>query len=413
VRWFYTRLSAHDAGFLPQDTETQPMHNTVELQVAGDLTERDVAEQLARRVLFAPALHLRLRYPLLFGRPVWVDDPDFAIERHIVSAVALVPDAGPGSAACDRLSMVRLPRDRPLWRVVVGVPAAGTTTLWLQVHHALADGAVFAAALEDLFGATPPQSQPWQPRRAPSRLLLLLILLARRVPMLLQKLARRRGGSPAAAQEPVPAAVAAIRPGARMLDGRVGAGRTTATVEWKIADLKPTRERGASINDICLAAIAAGLRTYLRNRTDGELPPDLLAIVPRNVRRSEEARVVGNRAWSMHIPLPLDIEDPHVLLEAIAASTRAQKSLPHTLGGAGRTFDLSVSNVRWPAPLEVGGHPVVRTVTVAMLQWRLRLAVVMSSYGDDLCICFTADSSAFPDVAALAQATGAALAAYS
>jgi hypothetical protein len=87
------------------------------LDVRKGLDPARLKEALRHRLAAIPRLRQRLiNVPFGFGRPVWVDYPEFRIDDHF----AVVPRAGPTdeeavlSIAADLLT-TRLPRDRPLW----------------------------------------------------------------------------------------------------------------------------------------------------------------------------------------------------------------------------------------------------------------------------------------------------------
>ena len=98
-------------------------------------------------------LHLVPRYrqklatvPLAQGRPLWVDDADFDIARHVKST-AVAPPGGADElrALAGRLFSRRLRRDRPLWEMylVTGLADVGGRPRFAIVsktHHAVVDG---------------------------------------------------------------------------------------------------------------------------------------------------------------------------------------------------------------------------------------------------------------------------------
>lgn len=62
-------------------------------------------------------------------------------------------------AKCAELMCVPLPRDRPLWELLV-LPSttSGPTGIVLRIHHAVADGMVAVAIVQQLLGAASPQA---------------------------------------------------------------------------------------------------------------------------------------------------------------------------------------------------------------------------------------------------------------
>jgi len=77
------------------------------------------------------------------GRPVWLDDADFDLRRHVV-----LPDQAPPPgddeaflAWCARRSVIPVDPARPMWRmdVVPGLPG-GRLGVLVVLHHVVADG---------------------------------------------------------------------------------------------------------------------------------------------------------------------------------------------------------------------------------------------------------------------------------
>ena len=98
---------------------------------------------LAERVRAVPRLRRKLvRTPPLCGRPVWVDDPEFAIARHVRELRCPDPadDAALHAAAVQAVG-TRLPLHRPPWAaVIITGSTADRGALVVVFHHVLADG---------------------------------------------------------------------------------------------------------------------------------------------------------------------------------------------------------------------------------------------------------------------------------
>jgi diacylglycerol O-acyltransferase len=192
------------------------------------------------------------------------------------------------------------------------------------------------------------------------------------------------------------------------LAGAVSPQRAIAGLTIALDDLRPARTRtGATVNDLFLAAVTAGLRSYLPGWTGEQLPDSLLALVPRDVRKEEEAGVIGNRGWSMHVPLPIGLADRDDRIAAIRAATEAGKQLDRTAGAGSFRFDIALTNVRLGGPHAVGRAKVVGYSGAVPLQGENRLVGTALSYLGDLNVTFTADGAAFPDVERLAELTAA------
>src|SRR3954466_11982174 len=138
-----SRLSTMDSSFLRVETPTAHMHVgwMSWLHLPTRQGERDVElliERLAARLHLFPRFRQRVvRVPLGVAEPVWRDDPDFDIRRHVLVA----PPGRPVDEAVDEFLSTQLDRDRPLWQILV-VPQAGEgwAAIAGKVHHAMVDG---------------------------------------------------------------------------------------------------------------------------------------------------------------------------------------------------------------------------------------------------------------------------------
>jgi hypothetical protein len=246
--------------------------------------------------------------------------------------------------------------------------------------------------VDELFPASAVEpSDPWRAARAPSPLRLLVVGLLRRLARVVQRAPAR----PAAqATEPLPTT----------MTGKVSGTRALADLTVNLTETKQAARRlGCTLNDLFLAAVTDGLRAYL-----SELPDVVVALVPRNVRATDDAGVIGNRAWSMLVPLPTGNPDPAARLGAIRAATESGKQLDSTSGTQGWRFDVALTNVAFGGPHAVAGRPVTSLRATVPLQGENRLVAVLLTHDDELSVSFTADGEAYSDVHRLAEATQAA-----
>src|SRR6185312_14254999 len=101
----------------------------------------DARRALVERIPAVPRLRQRLiRLPLGLGRPIWVDDPGFAVGHHV--RVRHLGGAVTGSALLDLaadLVAEHLPRARPLWTATFVTGATDDrAALVLVLHHVIA-----------------------------------------------------------------------------------------------------------------------------------------------------------------------------------------------------------------------------------------------------------------------------------
>jgi len=173
-----------DSSFLRVESETAHMHvgwfSTVEVpEAATELDAADVVARIAGRLHLLPRFRQRVTpVPLGAGEPVWRDDPNFYLPNH----VRVLPgrlDAAGLRRATDGFFTRPLPRDRPLWEIMI-VPcfAAGRAAILGKIHHAMADGVAAVELGMLMFDTVPdaeaPEPSEWTPAptEGPTRLAL-------------------------------------------------------------------------------------------------------------------------------------------------------------------------------------------------------------------------------------------------
>ena len=112
---------------------------------------------------------------------------------------------------------------------------------------------------------------------------------------------------------------------------RVSAHRRVAFGSVSLDDVKMVKNAfGCTVNDVVLAMVASGLRSWLDER--GELPEQpLVGFVPISVRTPEEMGTFGNRVSVMLSELPTDEADPVERLRRINETMKAVKEHHRTL----------------------------------------------------------------------------------
>jgi WS/DGAT/MGAT family acyltransferase len=234
----------------------------------------------------------------------------------------------------------RLPRDRPLWEIVVvdGL-ADGRLAVVAKVHHAVADGAATVALLLSAFGARGPDSpvEVWRPEALPTKPQLLRLAARahvtrlRQLPRLATRSLRglresevRRRASPV--RPPLPFDTPKT-PFNVSLTGQ----RTYAMTTLALEDLKAVRRaHGATLNDVFLTVCGGAVRTYLIET--GALPTrPLVASVPVSTDPST-ARLGGNRVDNWYVSIGTDIADPLERLQTIREVAAAAKGVRSVLG---------------------------------------------------------------------------------
>jgi diacylglycerol O-acyltransferase / wax synthase len=153
------RLGGTDAVFLSMETPSWHQHvGGLTILEPGDspLSFEKVVKTIDERILFAPKFRWKLKtVPLGLDRPVWIDDDEFDVRRHVRRIAVPAPGGAEeiGELVGSLLS-TQLDRRRPLWEMyyIEGV-AGGKVALAMKYHHCLQDGLSgmsLATALFDL-----------------------------------------------------------------------------------------------------------------------------------------------------------------------------------------------------------------------------------------------------------------------
>src|SRR5438270_130739 len=175
-----SRLTPLDASFLEVESSTAHMHVGWAGAFAPPRDGRppcftEVRDHIDRRMCRAPRYRQKLaKVPLGVNDPVWIDDPDFDIARHVHRA-----RSGNLGEVADSVMSAQLDRDRPLWEIWIADRLDdGRVGVVGKAHHAMVDGIAAVELATLLFDPSPEPSPPepdrWRPSGAPSDLRLLV-----------------------------------------------------------------------------------------------------------------------------------------------------------------------------------------------------------------------------------------------
>ncbi|UXA15281.1 wax ester/triacylglycerol synthase family O-acyltransferase [Mycobacterium sp. SMC-8] len=341
------RLSGLDAGLLYSESATVPLHvcAVVELDtstVPGGYSFARFRDELAKRIPAVPEFRAKLAdSDLNLDHPVWVEDKDFDLSRHL-SRIALPSPGGREELAevCGHIASVQLDRSKPLWEmwVIEGGAQPDTLALMIKVHHAAVDGVSAANLLNQLLDVEPdaPPPDPVDGPGNPSPLAITVDGLVRFVTRPLQ-FARVLPETAAMLAKTVNRAVTGnamaapfTAPTTRFND-RITSERTIALVQLDLNDVKKVKNHfGIKVNDVVMALCAGALRGFLADR--GELPAKpLIAVVPASVHGQSD-RPGRNQLSGMFCNLHTDIDDPVDRVQAIAESNLKAKEHSGSLG---------------------------------------------------------------------------------
>ena len=132
------------------------------------------------------------------------------------------------------------------------------------------------------------------------------------------------------------------------LNARIGPRRRLVRHTVPIEDVLIVKRRlGVTLNDVCLAMAAGGLRRLAVAR--GDPPRPLKTMVPVNVRGEGEDASLGNRISFAFIDLPLDVASPERRLARIHMAGERRGHLLQTTALVNEAYIRLVDarRVRW------------------------------------------------------------------
>ncbi|GAB1692692.1 wax ester/triacylglycerol synthase family O-acyltransferase [Krasilnikovia sp. M28-CT-15] len=352
------------------------------------------------------------------GRPVWVDDADFDVRRHLQELRCRPP--GDNAALIDTALVpviTRLPPDRPLWRAayVSGLSGGGAAVV-LVLHHVLADGIGGLAILAGLVDGAP-RSVPPPPAPAPSAWLLAADAMAGRLQAI-----RRLPGAWRQLRESMTAGGGFHAPAVTRcsLLATTGGDRRAAIAE---VDLPPVRDaahaHGGTVNAALLAAIAGGLCTLLHER--GEPVDEISMALPVTARRHATGAELGNQVSPLLLTVPGSGPLPARIREIAAAvhRRREQATGPAPIALLGPVFRLfaAMGGYRWylrrqhrlhtlvsfvhgpDTPIRIAGIRVHRIIPLGVGEaGNITVAFQALTYADTLTVTAVADPHRVPDL---------------
>lgn len=423
------RLTPEDVGILKLQRGAIRGHTckVMVLEPAGPRampTVDALREHISSRLEAAPRLRKHVvSTPLRVARPVWLDDPQFDIARHVQPVECGAVSRGGLEQIVAQLMCERLDPSHPLWRLdVVERLEDGAMALIWRIHHALADGTTclrLGSAM--LWSEDPDEAHPvpasFQPEVAPGALALLAAGVRDRL--------RRGSDEPARVRQSWLSSRSVLQrelgPSAALtpLAHRAGAGRRLAFAAAPLEECKRAGKQIAqavTINDVVLALVAGGLRAWLE-QTRGPME-GIRVKVPVSLHRPDEGDRVGNRDSYFFVDLPVAEEDPVKRVLAINRET-CERKLDHdaeTLYHLGahpflahwamspRVFTFNVSNVRGPASdVYVLGARISEMYSLAEIAQRHALRVAVVSASGSLFFGLCADRDAVSDLEVMGE----------
>ncbi len=372
---YVEQLGGLDSAFLLCETPGMHMHVCGLLVLDPSTMDGEPYDCIRSMLLEAlpkvPLMRKRLAaVPLGISRPFWIDDVDFALDRHL-HRVHLDP---PGddrvlSHVVGDVASQPLHRDRPLWEAwFIEGAAQGRVALLVKMHHSTIDGVSGVSMMARLFDFDSPQpgssgpADPWRPRRPPGSMELFGRGLLSRlpVPLAVARLLPATAGHLGATvwnlgtrRRSERATVKPFTAPRTSFNATLTPRRSVAFTDLPLADFKTVREAfEVKFNDVLAAVIGGVLRRYLAGR--GELPGrPLNAAEPVSVHGQVGGLKGVTKLSVIFSTLATDVEDPVERLRTVAAANLRAKETGRTMGAD--TFTRWSEQV-WPNVLSLGAR---------------------------------------------------------
>jgi WS/DGAT/MGAT family acyltransferase len=260
--------------------------------------------------------------------PRWVDDPHFNLRSHL-QRVAL-PDPGGKEELQEMVSTIMstpLDFSKPLWQFQYIENYRGGSAVVARIHHCIADGIALVRVLLSLTDDSPKGSPKtrrtrrsrkplgggfWLPEVVNEAVYSVGRITARMVDKTLETLA-----DPARAAQMVTEGAKGTGILARLatmsadpetiFKGELTTAKRCAWSEvMPLADVKAySKSKGATINDVLLAAVTGAIRRYMLGRGANVDGLNIRAVVPVNLRPDSEIIKLGNRFGLVFLALPV------------------------------------------------------------------------------------------------------------
>jgi diacylglycerol O-acyltransferase len=324
-------MAPADAAWLHKDEPNNPADIILLMTFHASPTLEAVKATVAERLLrFDP---FRQRVVEIHGRPYWEIDADFKLENHVVRhdvdspltekmLQEVVADLATGNPE----------PERPLWslHLVRGTNPGGA--LVLRVHHCIADGLALAHAVSLPKHSGDESNAPrGESSRAPN-----VVTQTGSYARSLGRLLLVPFGRETVLRQPL-----------------IGRRRLAWSTGYSLEMVKVgARSRGATLNEMFMAALTGALRRFLAER--GQLVPgrSIGAIVPVNLRPARRVEDVGdslgNRFGLFFIGLPVEERSAQARLKTLGQRIRAGDRLTE----ASATLEMLKALGRGPAYLD-------------------------------------------------------------
>jgi diacylglycerol O-acyltransferase len=447
------RLSPLDASFLHVEDGVSHMHiASIAIFEGPSPAFEEVTAMVQGKLGLVPRYRQVVRFvPFDLGRPVWVDDPHFAIDYHLRHTA--LPSPGTEEqlrALVGRVMSQQLDRTKPLWEIWMAEGLEhGRWAMLSKTHHALVDGVsgtdLLAVVMDVSPESAPPVPDNWKPRRAPSGVRLVMDAVGGlasspyeqfRALRATTRLPRQAVGHTAEVAKGLTRLAGVVRPTpVSTLNGPIGPHRRYAWAATSVDDIKRVRKvQGGTFNDVVLAVITKGFRDLLLSRGES-VDRVVRTLVPVSVRpRDARGLAVGdgtlqNKVSAMFAELPVGIADPLERLASISVQMEGLKESKEAVAGealtslsgfappmllalgmrlatrvAQRNVNTVTTNVPGPQfPLYVCGRKMLYAYPYVPLAGQVRIGVAIFSYDGQVTFGVTGDRDTTSDIEVLCR----------
>lgn len=442
------RLSAVDAAFLYLERKEIPLHIAAVCVFDGEVPFAEFVRGIRAKLRLLPRYRqIVIDPPYYLGYPTWHDDANFDIRQHIFHR-RLPPPGGRDEleALAGEVLSELMDRRKPLWDIhVVDGLEGGRGAVITRVHHALADGIAGASLMKTMLdpsvSATPAPrrhrtngAKAHEPSIAESLASALhssleSMIAAEAVLLDLSRtLLEERTRD--ALQELVKLLPELAQSSQRLLFNRPCTGeRRFCWTEVDFQQAQTIREAaGGTLNDVLLTIVARGVSRYLREHRQAVRGRFLRVVCPVNARQ-DRGESLGNQISFMPVALPLDVEEPVAMLEAVRKRTNVMKDaraahliallgawlgaapppLQALFWGAIPQAPLPVSLLHMictnvpgsRTPLYAAGRKMIASYPHVPTGYELGVNCAFQSYDGKLFCGLTADANVVPDVGRL------------
>jgi WS/DGAT/MGAT family acyltransferase len=349
-------------------------------------------------------------------------------------------------ALAGRIVTGLMDRTRPLWDIhVVDGLSGGQGALIVRVHHALADGIAGIALMQIMLDPAPAGSRATsKPRFQPKPMADSTLSIADAVTSAVHSSLESIISMEAVLLDLARALMddqtkEALQKLARILP-ELGASserfvfnkpckgaRKFCWTDFPQAEAEAVREAaGGTLNDVILTAVTQAVSRYIQLHGEAAAGRFLRIVCPVNVRRDNHAESLGNRITFLPVALPLGIDDPVRMLQAVSERTGIMKHshaahlmalLAAWIGAAPPPLqalfwdtipllhlpvpllNMICTNVMGsPTPLYAAGRKMIACYPHVPTGYELGVNCAIQSYAGKLCCGFTADAGVVPDV---------------